>query len=546
MTPARLVVVGNGMAGARLLEEVLARGGGDRYTITVFGDEPHGGYNRILLSEVLAAGGAEDSDELFLNPHDWYDDHGITLHAGVRIVRVDRREKVVLGDDGSVTPYDVLVLATGSRSFFPPIEGLWASPSALTPGVFGFRSLDDVTALLAHVRRPRTAVVVGGGLLGLEAAAGLQAHGAAVHVVHPTEVLMDQQLGAEAAGVLRGTLEQRGLHLHLGVRASEILTSDGSVSGVRFTDGSELAADTVVVTAGVRPNVGLAAAAGLTTQAAIVVDDTLRSVDDEAVHAVGECAQHRGEVYGVVAPLWEQAAVLADVLTGADPAAAYRGSRLATKLKVAGVEVAQMGLRAPERSSDEVVRYAASGRGVHQSLVIRDGALVGATLVGDVSRVAALTQALDSRSALPADRAQLLFDLGAPGAGAVADLPDDARVCQCNRVSKGDLLACVARGADSVAACAAATRAGTGCGSCQPLVKEIVEAALEAEGPEDPIVVGGVTSPDQLRHIADVAERHDVPVVELLGGSGVALRGVPPATRRALREDLDRWVPRAP
>ncbi|MDF2979160.1 MAG: NAD(P)H-dependent nitrite reductase, large subunit, partial [Actinomycetospora sp.] len=392
-TKSRLVVVGNGMSGARALEEILVRGGGDLFDVTVFGDEPYGNYNRILLSEVLAnaAGAAVDNadadadDDLYLNPLDWYSAHGITLHTGVRIVRIDRHAKVVFGDDGSVTPYDKLVLATGSRSFFPPMEGMWRSDTELTPGVFGFRSLDDAHGMLRHVRGRSSAVVIGGGLLGLEAAAGLQAHGLAVHVVHPTEVLMNQQLEAQASKVLRSKLEDMGMHLHLGVKTSEILVTDGAVSGVRFTDGSTLACDTVVVTAGIRPNIGLAVVSGLETQRAIVVDDAMRSVDDDDVFVVGECAQHRGEVYGVVGPLWEQAGVLADVITGANPDAEYHGSRLATKLKVAGVDVAQMGVKGPERTSDEFVQFSETGRGVYQTVVIRDGTLIGATLVGDVS-----------------------------------------------------------------------------------------------------------------------------------------------------------------
>ncbi|PVZ11095.1 nitrite reductase large subunit NirB [Actinomycetospora cinnamomea] len=629
----RLVVVGNGMSGARALEEILARGGDEQFAITVFGDEPYGNYNRILLSEVLANAADEavdddDADDLYLNPLDWYDENGITLHAGVRIVRIDRHAKVVLGDDGSVTPYDVLVLATGSRSFFPPMEGMWASNTELTRGVFGFRSLDDATNMLRHVQGRHSAVVIGGGLLGLEAAAGLQAHGVAVHVVHPTEVLMNQQLEAEASKVLRSKLEQMGMHLHLGVKTNEILTSDGSVSGVRFTDGSELACDMVVVTAGIRPNIGLAMVSGLETQRAIVVDDTMRSVDDDAIFAVGECAQHRGEVYGVVGPLWEQAAVLADVVTGADPHAEYHGSRLATKLKVAGVDVAQMGVKAPERESDEFVQFSETGRGVYQTVVIRDGTLIGATLVGDVSKVAALTQAFDSRSALPEERVRLLFDLGAAGdASAAADLPDDTQICHCNGVSKGDLVACVEHGAESVSACMTQTRASKGCGSCKGLVKEVVEAALGGAGAEDPAdsyyvpgipldkptlmreirerglrsvsavfaalapdgnehvgskmgltallrmmwpdefvderdgrfindrvhaniqrdgtfsvvprMSGGVTDAAQLRRIADVAEKHDIPMIKLTGGQRIDLLGVPKEKLQEVWRDLD-------
>ncbi|MFC5137083.1 nitrite reductase large subunit NirB [Actinomycetospora rhizophila] len=631
-TKRRLVVVGNGMSGARAIEEILARGGGDQFSITVFGDEPYGNYNRILLSEVLAGPAGEtvddDEGELFLNPRGWYDENGIDLHAGVRIVRIDRHAKVVLGDDGSVTPYDVLVLATGSRSFFPPMEGMWRSDTELTAGVFGFRSLGDAQGMLRHVRGKASAVVIGGGLLGLEAAAGLQAHGLAVHVVHPTEVLMNQQLEAEASKVLRSKLEDLGLHMHLGVKTSEILTSDGSVSGVRFTDGSTLDCDTVVVTAGIRPNIGLAMVSGLETQRAIVVDDRMRSVDDDSIFVVGECAQHRGEVYGVVGPLWEQAGVLADVVTGANPDAEYHGSRLATKLKVAGVDVAQMGVKTPERSSDEFVQFSETGRGVYQTVVIRDGTLIGATLVGDITKAAALTQAFDSRSALPEERVKLLFDLGSAGDDAsAADLPDDTQICHCNGVSKGDLVACVHDGAETVSACTAATRAGKGCGSCKGLVKEVVEAALGGAGAEDPAdsyyvpgipldkptlmaeirargltsvssvfaalapggaehvgskmgltallrmmwpdefvderdgrfindrvhaniqrdgtfsvvprMSGGVTSPEQLRRIADVAEKHDIPMVKLTGGQRIDLLGVPKEKLPEVWADLD-------
>jgi len=637
----RLVIVGNGMSGARALEEILARGGGELFDIRVFGDEPYGNYNRILLSEVLAnaeeAGepdgeGFDDSDELFLNPIDWYAENGITLHAGVRIVRIDRYGKCVLGDDGSVTRYDKLVLATGSRSFFPPMEGMWTDRTTLTPGVFGFRSLDDATSMLAHVKELRTAVVIGGGLLGLEAAAGLQAHGLAVHIVHPTDVLMNQQLEAEASKVLRSKLEQRGMHMHLGVKTSAILLGGGgSVAGVRFTDDSTLDCDMVVVTAGIRPNVGLAMTSGLETQRAIVVDDKMRSVDDDDIFVVGECAQHRGEVYGVVGPLWEQAAVLADVISGAKPEAEYHGSRLATKLKVAGVDVAQMGLKTPEKPSDEFVQFSETGRGVYQTVIIREGTLVGATLVGDVRKVAALTQAFDSRSALPEERVKLLFDLGAADdSSSAAELPDDTQICNCNGISKGDLVACVQNGETRVSGCMNATRAGKGCGSCKGLVKDVVESAVAAAGgvagedpadsyyvpgipmdkpalmsairekelksvssvfaalapegrdhvgskmgltallrmmwPADhaderdarfindrvhaniqrdgtfsvvPRMSGGVTSPDQLRRIADVADKHGIPMVKLTGGQRIDLLGVPKEKLQEVWADLD-------
>ena len=350
-----LVVVGNGMAGARAVEEILARGGAEQFTITMFGDEPHGNYNRILLSELLAGDENAPLDDIFLNPWEWYEDNGITLHAGVRVVRIDRFARRVYADNGSIVQYDKLVLATGSRSYFPPMEGLWADDKTLTPGVFGFRTLHDAMAMIRYARGKHCAAVIGGGLLGLEVARGLQAHGLDVHVVHGAEGLMNQQLDAQAGRVLRRSLEGIGMVVHTGTRTTAIRRSaDGAVTGVTFTDQTMLDVDMVVVTAGIRPNIGLAMVSGLETQRGVVVDDQLRSVDDDDIYAVGECVQHRGEVYGLVGPLWEQAVVLADHITGANPAAAYHGSRLATKLKVAGVDVAAMGLKEPERPDDEI------------------------------------------------------------------------------------------------------------------------------------------------------------------------------------------------
>ena len=378
-----LVVIGNGMAGARAVEEILARGGGERFRITVFGDEPYGNYNRIMLSHVLAG---EAAEEIYLNPLDWYADNAVTLHAGVRVVRIDRFAKKVFADDGQVVPYDTLIVATGSRTFFPPMDGMWLDDRTLTPGVFGFRTMDDTAAMLAYARERTSAVVIGGGLLGLEAAHGLQQHGLTVHVVQGGPVLMNQQLDEEAGAILRRVLEQKhGITVHTGQRPTAI-RSAGAVTGVVLADGSVIDADMVVVTAGIRPNVGLAVVSGLTVERAIVVDDQMRSVDDPDVYVVGECAQHRGQVYGLVAPLWEQAGVLADHVTGADPEAAYHGSRNATKLKVAGVAVAQMGIKRPERDDDEFVRFSEPRKGVYKSVVVRDGKLVGATLLGDTRR----------------------------------------------------------------------------------------------------------------------------------------------------------------
>jgi nitrite reductase (NADH) large subunit len=624
-----LVVVGNGMAGARAVEEILARGGAEQFTITMFGDEPHGNYNRILLSELLAGDENAPLDDIFLNPWEWYEDNGITLHAGVRVVRIDRFARRVYADNGSIVQYDKLVLATGSRSYFPPMEGLWADDKTLTPGVFGFRTLHDAMAMIRYARGKHCAAVIGGGLLGLEAARGLQAHGLDVHVVHGAEGLMNQQLDAQAGRVLRRSLEGLGMVVHTGTRTTAMRRSaDGAVTGVTFTDQTMLDVDMVVVTAGIRPNIGLAMVSGLETQRGVVVDDQLRSVDDDDIYAVGECVQHRGEVYGLVGPLWEQAVVLADHITGANPAAAYHGSRLATKLKVAGVDVAAMGLKEPERPDDEFVQFSEPSRGVYQTVIIREGVLVGATLLGDVSKVAALTHAFDRRVPLPEERIKLLFDIGvpAPEVGA-AELAEEAQVCNCNGVSKGALIACVREGQRTVGGVMGATRAGKGCGSCKGLVADIVTAALggdleadPAEGyyvsciPMDkpqlmaeirarglysvsavfaalaqdgaehaaskmalasllrmmwaeqyvderdarfindrvhaniqrdgtfsvvPQIQGGVTTPAQLRRIADVAERYDVPMVKITGGQRIDLLGVRKEDLPKVWADLD-------
>ncbi len=622
----RLVVVGNGMAGIRALEEILARGGRDQFQITVFGDEPYGNYNRILLSNVLA--GADDPTDIYLNTLDWYADNDIELRAGVRVVRLDTFAHLVHADDGTTVHYDKLILATGSRSFFPPMAGLWADNKTLADGVFGFRTLDDTAAMIAEAAHRTKAVVVGGGLLGLEAARGLQNRGLDVDVVHAGPTLMNAQLDDPAGAILRASVESLGIGVHTEKRTSEVLVTDDRLTGIRFADGSQLDCDMLVIAAGIRPNVGLAQRAGLTVERAVVTDDHMRSVDDDDVYVVGECAQHRGQVYGLVAPLWEQARVLADHLTGADVTAAYHGSRVATKLKVAGVDVASMGVKAPEHPDDEFVQYSEPKHGVYKTVVIRDGKLVGATLVGDVSKVSFLTQAFDSGLPLPDERVALMFDIGTPDVGVgIAELADDAQVCNCNGVSKGALVACVRDGESSVAGVMAKTKAGKGCGSCKELVCQVVEwaaggavtedpsaswyvpaipydkptlmhhirelrlhsvssvfAALAPDGKPDagskmalasllemmwadefvderdarfindrvhaniqrdgtfsvvPQMKGGVTSAAQLRKIADVAEKYEIPMIKCTGGQRIDLLGVRKEDLPAVWADLD-------
>jgi len=620
----RLVVVGNGMAGARALEEILERGGGEQFELTAFGSEPHHSYNRILLSNLLA--GVEDESGLLLNSAEWYEQNNITVRSGVTVRRIDRFAKLLYADDGSVTPYDVLIIATGSTSFLPPMEGLRASSGELRPGVFGFRTLDDTRRMIAHAAEHEHAVVIGGGLLGLEAARGLQTHGVDVDVVHAAPQLMNAQLSPDAGAVLQRSIEAIGMTVHCSARTTAVLGDgpDGKVSGLRLADGREIACDMLVVAAGIRPSTELALVSGLTVERAIVVDDAMQTLEDPDIYAVGECVQHRGEVYGVVAPLWEQCAVLADQITGADPTSAYTGSRIATKLKVAGVDVASMGQLEPVHADDEHVVYREPSRGVYQSLVLRGDRLVGATLVGDVSKAAALMQAFDRGSPLPEQRILALYDIGGAAQVSAADLPDEAQVCNCNGVSKGALLTAVKAGAHTQTALMDKTRAGKGCGSCKGSVKEILEAALGGAAEEDPSaswyvpgiplskpeliaaireqelksvsavfaalapggeedakskmglasllrtlwteemvderdarfindrvhgniqrdgtfsvvpqMKGGVTTPDQLRRIADVADKYAVPMVKVTGGQRIDLLGV-------VKEDLPKvWA----
>jgi nitrite reductase (NADH) large subunit len=604
----RLVVIGNGMAGARTIEEILARGGD--FEITVFGDEPYGNYNRIMLSNVLA--GVEDESGIFLNDLSWYAEHGITLHTGARVTRIDRAARRVHAADGTTAEYDKLIIATGSSAFVPPMTGVHRPGRGYHQGVFVFRTLDDTRAMIRYAREHERAVVIGGGLLGLEAARGLQRHLPHVTLVHSAGHLMNAQLNERAGRTLQATVEQQlSIDVVTGGRTTEILGKH-AVTGVRLADDRVIDCDVVVIAAGIRPNAELAADCGLTVGRGIVVDDQMRAAED--IYAVGECAEHRGTTYGLVAPLWEQARVLADHLTGANPDAAYHGSRVATKLKVAGVDVAAMGQVAPEHPDDELIEYAEPKRGVYLNAIVRDDRLVGATLVGDVRKAAFLTQAFDRGLALPEERAGLLFDLGGPaGEVSVEEMPDDQQVCNCNGVSKGTIRAKVESGCRTVGGVMDATRAGKGCGTCKSVVQRIVEWAAGGTAEEDPAasyyvpgvpmpkpelmrairahglrsvssvfatlggeedarskmglasllkmmwgdeyvderdarfindrvhaniqrdgtfsvvpqMKGGVTTPAQLRRIAEVAEKHAVPMVKLTGGQRIDLLGIP-------------------
>jgi nitrite reductase (NADH) large subunit len=395
MKPA-LVVVGNGMAGMRTVEELLKLAP-DAYDITVFGAEPHGNYNRILLSPVLS--GEKSVPEIMLNTRDWYRDNGVTLFAGDPVARIDRKRRVVHAQSGLQVKYDRLLLATGSKPFIVPV------PGHQLPGVIGFRDLEDVDTMLAAARRGGRAVVVGGGLLGLEAANGLQRRGMEVTVVHVTDSLMNQQLDPHAGALLKATLELKGLRILLGTQTAEILGHE-RVEGVRFADGAELPADLVVMAAGVRPNIALAQEAGLHCERAIVVDDTLQSYDPR-IYAVGECVQHRRSTFGLVAPIWDQARVCAAHLAGAGHRR-YVQQATATRLKVTGVDLYSAGdIVGGEGSEDLMLRDRRAG--VYKRLVVTGNRLAGAVLYGDVQDGPWYFDLIQEGADISSIRSQLLF-----------------------------------------------------------------------------------------------------------------------------------------
>ncbi len=476
MAPRRkLVVIGNGMAGARTVEEILARGGGEMFDIAMFGDEPLGNYNRIMLSAVLE--GTTDAATILLNPLQWYDEHSIRLHAGIRAERIFRYARTVVGSDGRQEPYDKLIIATGSHPFIPPLDGLTLADGSLKPGVFGFRTLADCYRIAEYAAGKRRVAVIGGGLLGLECARALVKLEAEVHIVHHATHLMNQQIDPPAGAILRSQIEKMGIQVHFGMEVRAVI-GDERVTGLVLSDGQIIDCAMAVFATGTRPNFEIARSCDLTVERGILVDDQMRSVNDSNIYAVGECIQHGGRTYGLVAPVWEQAKVLAEHITARDTKAAYHGSRIATKLKVAGVELASMGAIEPGGERDEVVQFSEPSKGTYKKVLIRDGHLLGAILLGDISKAAYLLHAFDSNSPLPEERLSLLFDIGAPARQVTFEkISADTQICNCSGITMGALVNCVKAGQRSADAVMSATRAGKACGSCESMVREIVDWA---------------------------------------------------------------------
>lgn len=474
MSKRNLVVVGNGMAAGRVLE-TLVETAPEAFDITIFGAEPRVNYNRIMLSPVLS--GEKRYQDILIHDDAWYAKHGITLHKGRAIAAIDRTGKAVVAADGSRTSYDALLLATGSLPVIIPV------PGADLPGVLTYRDLDDVEAMLDAAGPDCRAVVIGGGLLGLEAAAGLQARGARVSVLHLMGTLMERQLDASAGYLLQQALEARGIEILTRASTAAIEAgADGRVAAVRLEDGRELPADLVVMAVGIRPNTELAAAAGLSVGRGVSVDDAMVTSDPDIL-AVGECVEHDGVSYGLVAPLYDMAAVAAARLAG-DRTATYRGSMTATKLKVTGIDLYSAGDFAEGEGREDIVLRDAA-RGVYKRVVIEDDRIVGTVLYGETGDGPWYFDMMKRGTDLAENRDSLIFGQayagGAPldPTAAVAALPGEAEICGCNGVCKSTIVNAIEQdgltGLDEVRA---RTKASASCGSCTSLVEQLLQISL--------------------------------------------------------------------
>jgi nitrite reductase (NADH) large subunit len=506
----KLVLIGNGMAGVRVLEELLERAP-DRYDVTVFGAEPHPTYNRIMLSPVLA--GEKKFDDIVTHDRAWYAENGFDLRAGVRIDAIDRGAREVVAADGSRFPYDRLVIATGSHPFVIPV------PGRDLPGVITFRDIADVDAMVAAAGNGKRAVVIGGGLLGLEAANGLLARGMTVTVVHLMATVMERQLDDAAGHLLRRELERRGLAV-ITEANTECIFGDAHVAGVRLKDGREIPADLVVMAVGIKPNGDLGKAAGLAANRGLIVDDRMVT-SDEAILAVGECVEHRGQSYGLVAPLYEMAKVAADQLAGTAEST-YQGSVTSTKLKVTGIDVFSAGAFGADKESEDIV-FRDAARGIYKRIILKENRIVGAVLYGDTADGARLFQLLRAGEDVSEERDTLMFGPVAGGAApdpldAVAALPAEAEICGCNGVCKGKIVdAIAAKGLQSVEDVRAHTKASASCGFCTGLVEKLLKCTLgdafQAGSSVKPVC--GCTSygHDEVRKLIRAKEMRTIPEV---------------------------------
>ena len=479
MKKLKLVMVGNGMAGVRTIEELL-KVSPDLYDITVFGAEPHPNYNRILLSPVLA--GEQTLDEIVLNSWDWYKENNIHLHAGWKVTSVDRVKRIVHAESATgeklSAEYDRLLMCTGSNPFILPV------PGKDLEGVIAYRDIADTNAMIDAATKYKNAVVIGGGLLGLEAANGLMLRGMTVSVVHVMPTLMERQLDTVAGKMLQKSLEDRGLKFLMGAQTQELVGSEldgkgGRVQSIKFKDGTEVLADLVVMAVGIRPNTTLAESMRLHCNKGIVVNDTMQTITDARIYSVGECAAHRGIAYGLVAPLFEQAKVAANHLAQFG-IGQYKGSLTSTKLKVTGIDLFSAGDFAGGEGTEELVMSDPYG-GVYKKLVIKDDKLVGACLYGDTVDGSWYFKLLRDGRSVSDIRDKLMFgesnigDAGHEGHNKAASMPDTAEVCGCNGVTKGTICKAIKeKGLFTLDEVRKHTKASASCGSCTGLVEQIL------------------------------------------------------------------------
>lgn len=474
MSKPRLVLIGNGMAGVRTVEELL-KIKPDHYDITIFGAEPHPNYNRILLSPVLA--GEMTIAEIVLNELEWYKENHITLHTGKQVAQIDRANRKVIADDGTEAPYDRLLIATGSTPFMLPI------PGNDLPGVIGYRDIKDTDEMIEAAKLHKHAVVIGGGLLGLEAANGLKLRGMDVTVVHIGPWLLERQLDEVAGRMLQKSLEDKGLKFLLQKQTEMLVQGEsGRVAGVRFKDGMQIPADLVVMAAGIRPNYTLAEKSGIYCNRGIVVNDTMQTYDPK-IYAVGECVSHRGIAYGLVAPLFEQAKVAANHLAGYG-IGRYTGSVTSTKLKVTGIDLFSAGDYMGGEGYEEIVLNDPYG-GVYKKLVIKDNKLVGGVMYGDTADGPWYFQLLKDKRDIHDIRDSLIFgqslvgDVGHAGNSKAADMADSAEVCGCNGVTKGSIVKAIKeKGLFTLDEVKKHTKAASSCGSCAGLVEQILASTI--------------------------------------------------------------------
>jgi len=464
----KLIVIGNGMAGIRTVEELL-KVAPETYQITVFGAEPYGNYNRIMLSPLLA--GDKTIDDIMLNDEQWYVDNGITLHKGKEVVEIDRVGRKVITADGTTEEYDRLLVATGSTPFIIPV------PGHDLEGVVSFRDIHDVDQMLVAASKHKHAVVIGGGLLGLEAANGLMQQGMSVTVVHIMDTLMERQLDTPAARMLQASLEARGMNFLMGTQ-TEAIIGKNRVEKLRFKDGTEIYTDLVVMAVGIRPNFTLAEKAGIHCERGIVVSDTMQTFDPR-IYAVGECVQHRGVTYGLVAPLFEMARVCANHL-GQHGIGRYVGTVTSTKLKVTGIDLFSAGNFSGDENTEELV-FQDAARGVYRKLVVQDNRIKGAVMYGDTIDGSWYFDLMRDGTDISDFRENLLFGqahLGDSGHGddnRVVAMADKAEICGCNGVCKGDIVKAInEKKLFTLEDVRAHTKASSSCGSCTGLVEALL------------------------------------------------------------------------